>query len=391
MNISGNSTVSVEAAGSTQLKLKHPLAFKRKLAIYTGILALLLAIFTGMSLGIVNLTWQEVQDGLLGISQSDNYRVVHLIRMPRVICGALAGINLALAGCILQGILRNPLADPGIIGVTAGAGLFAMVVMIIYGERIIAENISLEVKQAEIISIIGPNGSGKSTLLRALGRLLPVNKGDIILKGKSINKMSEKDVARILAIMPQSADFPGDMTVRDLVTMGRMPYRGFLDELGKKDKEIVDKTLALTNLTHYQYRRVMSLSGGERQRVRLVLALAQEPEILLLDEPTTYLDIRHQLELMDLINRLHEELNLTVVMVLHDLNHAARYSDRIIALKDGKIIADGKVEDVFKEQLIRQLYGVENKIFTMEQAGHKELICLPSDVIRENMQAGVAV
>ena len=134
MNISGNSTVSVEAAGSTQLKLKHPLAFKRKLAIYTGILALLLAIFTGMSLGIVNLTWQEVQDGLLGISQSDNYRVVHLIRMPRVICGALAGINLALAGCILQGILRNPLADPGIIGVTAGAGLFAMVVMIIYPE-----------------------------------------------------------------------------------------------------------------------------------------------------------------------------------------------------------------------------------------------------------------
>lgn len=273
----------------------------------------------------------------------------------------------------------------------AGNILCAHNVQIGYGERIIAENISLEVKQAEIISIIGPNGSGKSTLLRALGRLLPVNKGDIILKGKSINKMSEKDVARILAIMPQSADFPGDMTVRDLVTMGRMPYRGFLDEQGKKDKEIVDKTLALTNLTHYQYRRVMSLSGGERQRVRLALALAQEPEILLLDEPTTYLDIRHQLELMDLIHRLHEELNLTVMMVLHDLNHAARYSDRIIALKDGKIIADGKVEDVFKEQLIRQLYGVENKIFTMEQAGHKELICLPSDVIRENMQAGVAV
>ena len=152
---------------------------------------------------------------------------------------------------------------------------------------------------------------------------------------------------------------------------------------------MVDRVLALTNLEDYQQRSIMALSGGERQRARLAMALAQEPELLLLDEPTTYLDIRHQLDLMLLIKSLHEELGLTVVMVLHDLNHVARFSSRIVAVQKGKIIADGSVQDVFKEKLIAALYGVENTVMELEKAGEKQLICLPHGV-RKCLNRGIA-
>lgn len=250
-----------------------------------------------------------------------------------------------------------------------------------YGDRLIAKEMDLQVRKSDILSIIGPNGSGKSTLLKALARLLPVSQGEIFLQGKNLQEMKEGEIARVMAVMPQSSEFPGDVTVRELVSLGRMPYRGFFTEFGKKDKEVVDRALELTNMVVYQHRSVMALSGGERQRARLALALAQEPQILLLDEPTTYLDIRHQLDLMLLIRRLHRQLGLTVVMVLHDLNHVARFSSRVVAVKDGRIAADGSVEDVFQEDLIRQLYGVENTILTLEQAGHKHLVCLPHNII----------
>lgn len=250
-----------------------------------------------------------------------------------------------------------------------------------YGKRLIAKDMSLKVYPSEIISIIGPNGSGKSTLLKALARLLPLAGGEIKLMGKSIWQMNEKEVAKIMAVMPQSTDFPGDVTVRELVSLGRMPHRGFLAEFSDKDREAVDRALELTNMTDYQHRSIIALSGGERQRARLALALAQEPKLLLLDEPTTYLDIRHQLDLMLLVHKLHDELGLTVVMVLHDLNHAARFSSRVVAVKDGHIIADGAVRDVFQEPLIKELYGVENTILELEEAGQKHLVCLPHDVV----------
>ena len=250
-----------------------------------------------------------------------------------------------------------------------------------YGERLIARDMSLQVNSGDVLSIIGPNGSGKSTLLKALARLLPLKSGEIILEGKNIQNMNEKEIAQIMAVMPQSTEFPGDVTVRELVSLGRMPYRGFFDEFGTKDKAVVDRALELTNMTEYQHRSVMALSGGERQRARLALALAQEPRVLLLDEPTTYLDIRHQLDLMLLIRRLHKELGLTVVMVLHDLNHVARFSSRVVAVKAGQIIADGSVEEVFQEDLIRELYGVENTIMELEQSGQKHLVCLPHNII----------
>ncbi|MBE6098510.1 MAG: ABC transporter ATP-binding protein [Anaerovibrio sp.] len=246
-----------------------------------------------------------------------------------------------------------------------------------YGSHLIAKDINLSVEKSDIISIIGPNGSGKSTMLKALARLLPVTSGRIHLAGNDIQTMDEKAVAKLLAFMPQSADFPGDLTVRELVSMGRMPYRGFFDEFSELDSQAVNRALELTNMVKYQYRSILALSGGERQRARLALALAQEPQVLLLDEPTTYLDIRHQLELMVLVNRLHDELGLTVVMVLHDLNHAARFSNRIVAVKDGQIVADGCVDEVFTEENIRLLYGVENTILTLNEAGEDHLVCLP--------------
>lgn len=249
-----------------------------------------------------------------------------------------------------------------------------------YGERMIVRDADLQIQRGEILSIIGPNGSGKSTLLKAMARLLPLSKGQVLLHGRDMHELPEKQIARVMAVMPQSMDFPGDITVRELASLGRLPYRGFFDEFGTKDKEVVDRVLALTNLEDYQQRSIMALSGGERQRARLAMALAQEPELLLLDEPTTYLDIRHQLDLMLLIKRLHEELGLTVVMVLHDLNHVARFSSRIVAVQKGKIVADGSVQEVFNAKLIADLYGVENTVMELDEAGEKHLICLPHGV-----------
>ena len=250
-----------------------------------------------------------------------------------------------------------------------------------YGERMIVSSADLQVQRGDILSIIGPNGSGKSTLLKAMARLLPLKQGQVLLHGRDMHELSEKQIAKVMAVMPQSMDFPSDITVRELVSLGRLPYRSFFDEFGTKDKEAVSRVLGLTNLEAYQHRSIMALSGGERQRARLAMALAQEPELLLLDEPTTYLDIRHQLDLMLLIRKLHKELGLTVVMVLHDLNHVARFSSRVVAVQKGKIVADGSVQEVFKEELIADLYGVENTVMELEEAGEKHLICLPHGVI----------
>ena len=258
-----------------------------------------------------------------------------------------------------------------------------------YGDRMIVRDADLQIQQGDILSIIGPNGSGKSTLLKAMARLLPLSKGQVLLHGRDMHELPEKQIARVMAVMPQSMDFPGDITVRELVSLGRLPYRGFFEEFGTKDKAVVDRVLALTNLENYQQRSIMALSGGERQRARLAMALAQEPELLLLDEPTTYLDIRHQLDLMLLIKSLHEELGLTVAMVLHDLNHVARFSSRIVAVQKGRIVADGSVHEVFNEKLIADLYGVENTVMELEAAGEKHLICLPHGV-RSAIYRGIA-
>lgn len=249
-----------------------------------------------------------------------------------------------------------------------------------YGEKVISPYIDLRIDKAEIISIIGPNGSGKSTLLKALSRLLPPQAGGILLDGKDIHRMRPNDVARIMAVLPQSVQAPGDITVHDLVAYGRSPYQAFLAKTSETDKSHILEAIQATGMTGFIHRRLDTLSGGEKQRAWLAMALAQQPQILLLDEPTTYLDIFHQLELMKLVQRLHQERQIAVVMVLHDLNHAARFSQRVIAVKQGEVFADGAVPEVFTAAILKQLYGVETTVMTVEQGGKAHLVCYPHDI-----------
>lgn len=257
--------------------------------------------------------------------------------------------------------------------------LEAQAVTLGYGGKVIAPSIDLVLDKPEIITIIGPNGSGKSTLLKALSRLLTPLAGTVLLDGKDIHRLPPREVARIMAILPQSVQAPGDMTVGDLVAYGRMPYKNMFEQLADTDEAYMAAALAATSMQALRQCRLDSLSGGERQRAWLAMALAQQPRLLLLDEPTTYLDIHHQLALMKLIHNLHRDRGITIVMVLHDLNHAARFSQRIIAVKEGMIFADGPVQEVFTADNLQALYGVETTVMAVEQGGSTHLVCLPHD------------
>jgi iron complex transport system ATP-binding protein len=248
-----------------------------------------------------------------------------------------------------------------------------------YGSKVIAPKMDIVIDKPEVISIIGPNGSGKSTLLKALSRLLIPLAGCVLLDGRDIHQLPPREVAKIMAILPQTVQAPGDMTVGDLVAYGRMPYKKMFEQWVSADQEYMAAALKATGLQQMLHRRLDSLSGGERQRAWLAMALAQQPRLLLLDEPTTYLDIHHQLEFMKLVRKLHQDMQLTIVMVLHDLNHAARFSQRIIAVKDGLIFADGPVEAVFTVENLRALYGVETTVMTIEQGGSSHLVYFPHD------------
>lgn len=258
--------------------------------------------------------------------------------------------------------------------------LYTKQITLKYGERVIINNLTLDISKPEIVTIIGPNGSGKSTLLKALCRLLEPAAGTVYLDSKDINKMSTEEVARTVAVMAQSAAAPSGTTVEELVCYGRLPYRKFFDGLSGEDRMAIEEAIEFTELGLLRNRLVHTLSGGERQRAWLAMALAQKPQILLLDEPTTYLDVHHQLELMELVVRLHEEMGLTVIMVLHDLNHAVRYSERLIALKQGKIMADGATGDVFVKPIIENLYDVQAVIMNVEANGINYPVCFPYSV-----------
>ena len=241
----------------------------------------------------------------------------------------------------------------------AGHSLEAQKITLAYGAKPIVEKLDILIDQPQIISIIGPNGAGKSTVLKAFARLLTPKKGMVLLDGKDIHRQPSKEVARTLAVLPQSTTAPMDIAVKDLVACGRAPYQGHFSSLTEADYQIIENAMERTGVLDFAHRQLVSLSGGERQRVWLAMALAQEPDILLLDEPTTFLDIHHQLDLMELVRQLHRELKITVIMVLHDLNHATRYSERVIAIKNGAIFADGKVGDVMTEANFEKLYGVK--------------------------------
>ena len=231
-------------------------------------------------------------------------------------------------------------------------------------DKEIVHNLSLEIPEGKVTAIIGPNGCGKSTTLKALSRILPY-KGSVTFKGNEMSALSQKEFAKSLAILTQSPQAPSDLTVNDLVEMGRFPHRGFLGRGGKDDKEHVEWALAQTGVTAMRNRLLNTLSGGERQRAWIAMALAQRPEVLLLDEPTTYLDICHQLEIMQLIGRLNQELGLTVVMVVHDLNHAIMYADHVVVVKAGKLVTSGAPREIITADLLAEVFKVKADEFTL--------------------------
>ncbi|MDD4601348.1 putative siderophore transport system ATP-binding protein YusV [bioreactor metagenome] len=243
-----------------------------------------------------------------------------------------------------------------------------------FGTQALFNDFCLTIKDGEILSIIGPNGSGKSTLLKALARNIKPQNGAILLDNKALHSYSPVALARLMAVLPQSTSAPGDITVRSLVEYGRFPHQHWWKNTRKEDSLALDWALEQTKLMGLSDRLVSTLSGGERQRVWLAMALAQKPRILLLDEPTTYLDISHQLEILDLITALNRTEGITVVMVLHDMNHAARYSDRIAVLKKGSLFAVGTPEQVIDVDTLREVFHVEADIW---RDRNNRPVCIP--------------
>lgn len=232
----------------------------------------------------------------------------------------------------------------------------------------ILQDLSLDFAAGRRTAIVGPNGAGKSTLLRAVAGLNHDYTGSICLDGQEIRQLARQHMARKLAILPQGAAAPPDTTVGQLVDYGRFPYRSwFRTSDAKADREAVTWAMQVTKVTQFHDRQVQSLSGGERQRAFLAMALAQQPETLLLDEPTTYLDIAHQLEVMKIVTTINETYGMTVIMVLHDINHALQYADEIAVLKDKHIVAQGAPETVLTVEMLAQVFGVRADIFTNRQ------------------------
>lgn len=231
-----------------------------------------------------------------------------------------------------------------------------------YGERLIIKDLSIEIPDKQITTIIGSNGCGKSTLLKAITRIISHQSGTILLDGQEIAQENTKSLAKKMAILPQTPESVSGLTVGELVSYGRFPYQKGFGRLSKKDYEVIDWALEVTGTTEFKYRPVDALSGGQRQRVWIAMALAQETEIIFLDEPTTYLDMAHQLEVLELLQKLNREQERTIIMVLHDLNQAARFADYLIALKDGNIIKSGNCEEVITSKVLRQVFQIDAEI-----------------------------
>jgi iron complex transport system ATP-binding protein len=231
-----------------------------------------------------------------------------------------------------------------------------------YGSSIIINELDLSIPKGEITVFIGGNGCGKSTLLRSIARLLKPQKGSIFLEGEAISKLSTKEVAQKMAILPQSPTAPEGLTVLQLVKQGRYPYQNWLKQWSEDDEEKVNAALMATGIEQLKDRTVDSLSGGQRQRAWIAMTLAQDTDIILLDEPTTYLDMTHQIEILDLLFELNEQEGRTILMVLHDLNLACRYAHHIVAIKDQKIYEQGTPELVITDKLVKNVFGMECKV-----------------------------
>ncbi|PRY66978.1 iron complex transport system ATP-binding protein [Glaciihabitans tibetensis] len=245
---------------------------------------------------------------------------------------------------------------------TSSHTLVAQALTLGYGDSTVINGLDLIVPGGQITAIVGPNACGKSTLLRSMSRLLAPRDGRVLLDGKSVHKIPARELARTLGLLPQSPIAPDGITVTDLVGRGRQPHQGLFSRWTREDEQAVADALDATDTASLADRSVDELSGGQRQRVWIAMALAQHTDLLLLDEPTTFLDVSHQIEVLDLLTDLNRSRGTTIVMVLHDLNLAARYADHLIALADGRVHAAGAPADVLTEECVRHVFGIESKV-----------------------------
>lgn len=243
-----------------------------------------------------------------------------------------------------------------------------------YGDRSVLEGVDLELLPGRITAIVGANASGKSTLLRAMSRLLSPSKGRVLLDGKAVHRTPAKQLARTLGLLPQSPIAPEGITVADLVGRGRHPHHGVLSRWSRRDDEAVAAAMEATRTGDLAERPVDELSGGQRQRVWIAMALAQGTDLLLLDEPTTFLDVSHQVEVLDLLTDLNRARGTTIVMVLHDLNLAARYADRLVALVTGRLHVCGDPAEVLTEDTVRAVFGMESRIIADPLSGRPHML-----------------
>ena len=247
--------------------------------------------------------------------------------------------------------------------------LRAEAVCLAYDAHIVVDDLSLSIPDGKVTAIVGANACGKSTLLRALARLLRPTSGRVLLDGEEIHRVKTKEVARRLGLLPQSSTCPPGILVADLVARGRSPHQRLLQQWSVTDEDTVRDALIATETLDLADRPIDELSGGQRQRVWIAMALAQATPLLLLDEPTTFLDIAHQIDVLDLVADLNQTRQTTVVMVLHDLNQACRYADHIVAMRDGRIVADGQPTEVITSELVEEVFGLECIVITDPLAG----------------------
>ncbi|MDQ0360367.1 ABC transporter ATP-binding protein [Breznakia pachnodae] len=242
-----------------------------------------------------------------------------------------------------------------------------------YDKKEVIDDLSVTLPDGKISVIIGANACGKSTLLKTYARLLQPKKGEILLDGKNIHLENTKELAKVIGLLPQSPIAPEGIRVSDLVARGRFPHQGFMSSLTEKDYEAIQEALEMMKIADLADRSIDELSGGQRQRVWIAMALAQQTDILFLDEPTTYLDITYQIEILDLLKELNETKKTTIIMVLHDINLSARYADHIIALKDGDLVAEGNPCNIVNEDLIKTVFNLNCSVIS-DPISHTPLI-----------------
>jgi iron complex transport system ATP-binding protein len=248
-----------------------------------------------------------------------------------------------------------------------------------YGNVSVVKELNLSIPKGKITTIIGANGCGKSTILKTIARILKPKSGITYINGKDIESQSSREVAKVMAVLPQSPQAPNGLTVGEVVAYGRFPHQSGFGKLQKEDRNIIDWALEVTGMGEYENRQIETLSGGQRQRVWIAMALAQETEILLLDEPTTYLDLAHQLEVLKLLEELNKKQGRTIVMVIHELNNAARFADYMVGVKAGKIVCDGTPDDVMTKENLKEIFNIDAEI--VRDSRNNKPVCITYDLV----------